>query len=385
MRSSPPASPAREEAAAATIARALRDPVGSPPALPAVDVAALIAAAVQHRVLLLSGWRLRAAGTLGDWPADFIQAFLRAEPDAVTVDCLRHSELVTVLAELSAVGVRVTLFKGAALAHTHYPAPHLRVRADTDLLVAASEVRALEDVLGRLGYARQVETSGRLVSYQSHFHKIDRYGVMHAFDVHWKISNLQVLADRFTCQELWEHRVPLAALGSAAVTVDAVHALLLALVHRAGHHPRSRNLLWIFDLHVLASRLTPEEMGWVQQIAGARGLAHIVADGLALARDWCGTAAVDPVVDALRATGPHREDAIVIQGPWTQAGVLRLDLDALPNWRARCRLIREHLLPSTGYMRARYGVRSNFLLPGLYVWRVLLGAPKWLRSHRTDE
>ena len=384
-RSSAPAAPVREEDAAAIVARALRDPVGPPPASPAVDGAALIAAAVQHRVLLLSGWRLRAAGTLGDWPADFVQSFLRAEREAVTVDCLRHAELVTVLAEVSAAGVRVTLFKGAALAHTHYPAPHLRVRADTDLLVAASEVRALEDVLERLGYARQVETSGRLVSYQSHFHKLDRYGVMHAFDVHWKISNLQVLANRFTCQELWEHRVPLAALGSSAVTVDDVHALLLALVHRAGHHPRSRNLLWIYDLHALASRSTREEMGQVREVAEARGLGHIVADGLALARDWFGTAAVDPVIDALRAGGPHQEDALVIQAPWTQAGVLRLDLDALPDWRARCRLILEHLVPSTGYMRARYGMRSNLLLPGLYIWRVLLGAPKWLRSHKTDD
>ena len=385
MRSSAPAAPAREADAVAIIARALHDPAGSPTRSPGLDVAALTAAASQHRVLLLLGWTLRAAGTLDHWPAEFTHTFQRAERAAVTVDCLRHAELVTVLAELSAAGVRVTLFKGAALAHTHYPAPHLRVRADTDLLVSASEVRALEGVLGRLGYARQVETSGRLVSYQSHYHKIDRYGVMHAFDVHWKISNLQVLADRFTCQELWKYRVPLAALGPSAVSVDDVHALLLALVHRAGHHPTSRNLLWIYDLHVLASRLSPEEVRQVEEIAGARGLGQIAADGLALTRDWFGTAAVDPVIDALRDRGPHREDAIVIQGPWTQARLLRLDLDALPNWRARCRLIREHLLPSTGYMRARYGVRSNLLLPGLYIWRVLLGAPKWLRSHKTDD
>jgi hypothetical protein len=209
--------------------------------------------------------------------------------------------------------------------------------------------------------------------------------VTHAFDVHWRISNLQALADRLTFQELWVHRIPLAALGSSAVTVDDVHALLLALVHLAGHHPGSRNLLWIHDLHVLASRLTPDEMRQVQEIAGARGLGPIAADGLALARDWFGQAAVDPIIDALRARGPHPDDAMVLEGPWTQARVLRLDLGALPNWRARGRLIREHLLPSTRYMRARYGVRSNLLLPGLYVWRVLCGAPQWLRSHKGED
>jgi hypothetical protein len=384
MRSPSPAATGDVDAAA-IIARALHDPVAAPAASAGVDAAALIAAATEHRVLLLLGWTLRAAGALDGWPAEFIHAFQRAERDAVTVDCLRHAELVTMLTELSAAGVRVALFKGAALAYTHYPAPHLRVRADTDLLVMASELPALEGVLGRLGYARQAETSGQLVSYQSHYDKIGRYGIVHALDVHSKISNLQQLANRFTCQELWQHRVPLAALGSAAVTVTDVHALLLALVHRAGHHPGSRNLLWIYDLHVLANRLSPEEILQVQEVAGARGLGHIAADGLALARGWFGTATVDPIIDAPRARGPHPDEASVIQGPWTQAGVLRLDLDALPSWRARCQLIREHLLPSPGFMRARYGVRSSLLLPGLYIWRVLVGAPKWFRRHKADD
>ena len=55
------------------------------------------------------------------------------------------------------------------------------------------------------------------------------------------------------------------------------------------------------------------------------------------------------------------------------------DLQALPNWGARVRLIREHVLPSAAYMRAKYGVRSNAALPALYVWRVLCGLPKWFR------
>jgi hypothetical protein len=383
LRSSTPAAPTPD--AAAIVGRALVDPAGALRAALGIDAPSLIAAASRHRVLLLLGWTLRAGGALDDWPTEFIDAFQRAERAAVIGDALQHAELVTVLEELSTAGVRVALFKGAALAHTHYPASHVRVRADTDLLVAASELQALEDVLGRLGYVRPAETSGRLISYQRHYHKIDGHGIAHAFDVHWKISNLQVLADRFTWQELWHCRRPVAALGSSAVTIDDVHALLLALVHRAGHHPGSRNLLWIYDLHLLASRLRPAEMSQVQETAGARGLAHVVADGLALARDRFGNAAVGPVIDALRAREVHRQDAILSQGSWTQARVLRLDLDALPNWRARGRLIREHLLPPTSYMRARYGVRSNLLLPGLYLWRVLLGAPKWLRYRGTDD
>ena len=234
---------------------------------------------------------------------------------------MRRTELVHVLEELSAAGVRALLFKGAALAHRHYPAAHLRVRADTDLLVPATDLPMLERVLGRLGYVHPAETSGRLVSYQSHCHKIDRHGIAHAFDVHWKISNLQVLADRFGWEELWRGRVGVDALGSSAVTADDVHALLLALVHRAGHHPGSHNLLWIYDLHVLASRLRPEEMTQLQEMAAARGLGQVVAEGLALARDRFGNRAADAMIDALRVRrgGGRHDVAMLEQGSWTQA------------------------------------------------------------------
>ena len=260
--------------ASAIVGRALVDPAGWAHASAGVDVASLIEAAVRHRILLLLGWTLRAAGRLHDSPPEFVETFQRAERAAVIEDAVRHTELVHVLEELSAAGVRALLFKGAALAHRHYPAAYLRVRADTDLLVPATDLPMLERVLGRLGYVHPAETSGRLVSYQCHYHRIDRHGIAHAFDVHWKISNLQVLADRFCWEELWRGRVGVDALGSAAVTPDDVHALLLALVHRAGHHPGSHNLLWIYDLHVLASRLRPEEMTQLQEIgSGSRARA----------------------------------------------------------------------------------------------------------------
>ena len=368
----------------AIIRRALQDPTSPAPTPSGRDVAALVEAASRHRVLLLLGWVLRAAGTLNDWPAQLVEECLRAERGAVPVDLVRHSELTRVLADLTSAGVRVLPFKGAALAHTHYPAPHVRVHTDTDLLVAERDVPILEDVLGRLGYIRPPETSGRLVSYQSHYRRTDHHGVIHPFDVHWKISNMQSLADRFIFEELWESRVPVPALGSSADTIDGVHALLLALIHLAGHHPGSRDLLWIYDLHLVASRLTPEEMRQLLALAAGRGLCQIAFDGLARARATYGTPGLDLAVDALRDRAAGRECMALIHGPRSQVDVLRLDLGALPGWRARGRLIREHLLPSRSYMRARYGVRSNLLLPGLYVWRVLHGAPKWLRNLDAD-
>jgi putative nucleotidyltransferase-like protein len=362
----------------AIVARALRAPAEVPDWSRADD-AAIIGAATRHRVFLLLGWLLRDAGTLDEWPG-LSEALERAEHHALSVDCVRQAELATVLHELDAAGVRPMLFKGAAVAHTHYPAPHVRVRADSDLLVPDGEVRVLEGVLRRLGYIRPVETSGALVSYQSHYQKTDRFGVTHALDIHWKVSNLQALANCLTHAELWHCRVPIVAFGPSAVTVDAPHALLLALVHRAGHHPGSKNLLWMYDLYLLDSRLSADEHHQFQAIVAARGLNSIVAEGLAAARRSFGDPARDTPVEATQrpsTNGPTR--------PWTQAEVLRLDLEALPGWRTRGRLLREHLLPSSSYMRAKYGVRSNVILPALYVWRVLHGMPRWLRRPASED
>jgi hypothetical protein len=363
------------------LAQALRDPSSS---AIAGDVDEFIAAACRHRVLLLLGWRLRELSGLDRWPAAFVDGFLHAERQAIAVDCVRHNELAMVLAELAAAHARVLLFKGAAVAYTHYPAPHVRVRADTDLLIAFSDLAPFERVMSRLAYTRPPENSGSLVSYQNHYQKTDGYGVTHAFDVHWKISNLQSLAERLLVAELWDRRVSIPALGPGAFTVDTASALLLALIHRAGHHPGSKNLLWLYDFHVLASGLSSGQQDHVVDVALDRGLARLAADGLSVARDCFGGVALDGLIATLQAMRWRDDHVPAIEERLTQAAVLRLDLEALPNWRTRGRLIREHLLPPAGYMRTRYGVRSNALLPGLYLWRVLHGMPKWFRHQKAD-
>ena len=256
--------------AAAIVARAIAAPDDPFPALPRADVRELVAAASEHRVLVLLGSRLRAAGTIGGWPPPFVDAFLEAERAAIAVDCVRQIETASVVAALGDRGVRTLTFKGAALARRWYPAPHMRPHTDTDLLVSAADLAPVEEVFARLGFERQQETSGRLVSHQRHYGKRDRHGVFHAFDVHVKISNRHALADRVTFAELWDRRVELPPLGPAAATVDAPDALVLALVHRAGHHPGSRDLLWVYDLHLLAAALTAAEETAFEDLVRAR-------------------------------------------------------------------------------------------------------------------
>jgi hypothetical protein len=370
-----------ESRAAGVVALALRDPSGAAQLPATLDGAALVAAASEHRVLVLLGWTLRAAGALDAWPAEFRDRFRAAERSAAALDCARQVELRRVLSALDAAGTRTLLLKGAALAYTDYPAPHLRTRTDTDLLIRAADVTAADETLAALGYVRQQETSGKLVTYQSHYVWRDQYGILHPLDVHWKISDRQALANTLSFDELWDTRIEIPALGQLAATASAEHALVIALVHRAGHHPGSRDLLWIYDIHLLAGRLDEGTLQRIQAVAIDRGLGRIACEGLMHAHEWFHTTNAKALADAVIAAAMHAPAA-----PWwhptCQADVLNLDLQALPTWRARASLLREHLFPSSSYMRSKYGIRSSVLLPPLYVWRIIAGAPGWL--HRGE-
>jgi hypothetical protein len=59
--------------------------------------------------------------------------------------------------------------------------------------------------------------------------------------------------------------------------------------------------------------------------------------------------------------------------------ILASDLKALPGWRQRLRLLREHVFPPAGYIRRRYAVSSPLALPALYAHRFVTGAFKWRR------
>ena len=365
--------------ATALVRRALRDPAVPFDPDCAIDPRLLIGAAERHRVLVLLGSLMRCAGTIDSWPSEFVRVCTEAERRAAAVDCLRHSELAELLSTLNDAGVRVMPFKGAALAYTHYSSPHLRERSDADLLIPPAALAALEDAVRRLGYQRQHETSGRLVSYQSHYVKRDRHGIFHAIDVHWKVSNRQMLADRLTFDELWDRRVAVPALGPTAAAPAPVHALLLALLHRAGHHPGSRDLLWIYDMHLLAARMTPEEIAETVRVADARRMAAIAREGLTMTAEWFATPLDGGISSALDAAA-SREREMNVGQDWGQAEIVHSDLMALPTWRARGLLLREHLFPAPEYMRQKYGVQSTLLLPALYAWRVVAAAPRWLRK-----
>src|ERR1700736_1976181 len=94
--------------------------------------------------------RLAAAGT--EAPPGLRERALRA---AVT-EPFRLADLRQVLAALAGAGVVPLVVKGSALAYRIYPAPELRPRGDSDLLIDHAELPAVRRALAPLGFEERV-------------------------------------------------------------------------------------------------------------------------------------------------------------------------------------------------------------------------------------
>jgi len=338
----------------------------------------LVDAAIDHGVEGLLWERL--AGESGPAAAlrDALAPRVRA---AATQDLFVRLDLQGVLADLAAAGVPVLITKGTALAYTVYPQPWLRPRTDSDLLVRHEDVSAACHALEACGYARSDALStGELVSHQVAFERTDAHGVHHVVDLHWKIVNPQVVADALTFDELWRDAQPAPALGPGARVPSAIASIALGCVHRLAHHQGHDRLIWLYDLKLLTATLTPENWMSLRELACGHRIAGFCLDGLRSARELLGSHLPGDIHDALAAAATTEPSKAYVEGPVTKRDVLLSDLKVLKTWGDRLRLMREHAFPPAAFIRQRYGMSAGWLLPALYLHRLVTGVSKWVRS-----
>jgi hypothetical protein len=270
--------------------------------------------------------------------------------------------------------------KGAALAYAIYPTPVSRFRSDTDLMVRADDVELARRVLAARDYRMTVHCHELFSQFEAQ--KEDGFGVVHVFDVHWKISTQPVFAGVSSFDELLAGAQPVPALGPNARAAGPLDALLLACVHPVMHHRNLECALWIYDVHLLASHLTASDFDEFARRAQRKKVASICAHGLRLAEAVFGTTVPAGVLDVLAAAGQSEPSAEYLASERRWHHELVSSLRALPRGRDRLRLLREVLFPRPDYILGTYGVAgkpfARLLLPVLYLHRNLRGASRVL-------
>jgi hypothetical protein len=294
----------------------------------------------------------------------------------------QERELRRVVGALARADISPIFLKGVALAYTIYPDAALRPRADTDVLIGTDEAAGARTVFKRLGYEPVLQPPGHHIASQFSVWRTDNRGIRYLFDVHLKISNVWAYADRLSYDEIRADAVPIGRLDSLALAPSAVHSFLIACVHRIAHHGDTDELLWLYDIYLLAGALTQAEWDRALILAKAKGLSAVALRGLERAKGAIGQSAPDQMMERLRHAAAHEPPAplLAVDGSGARMiDVLLSDFDALPGPRARLRLLAEHLLPPLSYMHRAYPRCPAALLPLAYAYRAARGAPRWFR------
>jgi hypothetical protein len=328
--------------------------------------------------------RLRSLLEGSDWPQDICDALARETRAQMAKELLRQKEVMSVLEVLAAQDIDPILLKGTALAYSLYDSPASRPRIDTDLLIRRNQVNAVRRVMARSGYTAPAHCDGDLLFCQFPLKKTDEFGLVHTFDFHWKISTQSVFADVLVFDEIAAVAIDLPALGEHARTTGPLHSLLLACIHPVMHHRNVESLIWTYDVHLLASRLSEREFSRFSELAVAKRVSAICAHQLSTARRWLGTRIPDAAMMKLGAVDGREPSAVYLRPNRRWGDELMSSLRGLPRWRDRLRLLREVALPDPTYMLKAYDLTPSSLgaalLPVLYLhrlasggWKVLLG------------
>ncbi len=163
----------------------------------------------------------------------------------------------------------------------------------------------------RVGFERAQEANAELWTGQRHYAKTTPAGTSHV-DLHWRVVNPQAFADVLAFDDVWPRSVSVPALGPLVRTLSPPDTLLLACVHRVAHHQDRVNLLWLWDIHLIASALSAADWAQVVVTAASSRVQSICARGLALAHECFWTAIPEDVRQALGAA--RDEPAALV--PW---------------------------------------------------------------------
>jgi Uncharacterised nucleotidyltransferase len=317
-----------------------------------------------------------------DWPDTVRTELAAAVRAAAARELARGAEICGVLDAMAARGIQPLVMKGAALAYSVYPFPAARPSNDTDLLVREQEVDEARRVMQDRGY-RETPQCSELFS-QFEVQKADRLGVAHVFDIHWNISAHPVFATALTYDELVERAVPVPLLGRHALAFGLVDALLLACIHPVMHHQNVERLLWLDDVHLLASKCSSADLDQFVDLARRKRMAAVSAHSLQRAQQVFRTRIPPSVYLKLAAVEACETSAEYLQPNRRWHQELASSVRVLTGWKERAALVRKVLFPSAHYMRGVYGVSDaplgTLLLPALYVhrnlhgvWKILLG------------
>jgi hypothetical protein len=251
-----------------------------------------------RRLVPLVAWRLREAA-IDDEAVGPLRADLAASMLAARARLASYAEVLEIFDH---AGLDVLVLKGVGIAPLAYPDPGTRPVSDLDVLVRASQLSALDELIEHRGaYQRYDSVAPALRARYRHAAEARLAG--HVVDVHWRL-----LVDRFDDRpddamfdRAREVRVGPRSARTLGVDDHIVHAIA---------HGVRRNALspvrWIADVARLVEQ-QPVDWSVVEECAASRHIEGVVGRALELVNRRYGVPVPEMTLRALRrASGPTR-------------------------------------------------------------------------------
>ena len=231
-------------------AAAWRAGAPQPQGLPAPE--RLVEAARAQHALAIVGPALRQ---LPSCPDSLRAELERIDRGAWATHVVTAAALGPALAEADREGMRVVVYKGAAIAARYYDQPWTRAMTDVDLLIAPADEGRLHALLGRHGFTLMVTPAGRTwsvkASHERTFMPPPAMAGARLVDVH--TAPAQPARYRFPVAAMLERAEPGTLFDAPAHFLTAADELLVMAANQAHDHYRF-GLLRYLDAWLLMER-----------------------------------------------------------------------------------------------------------------------------------
>lgn len=344
---------------------------GRSPAWPweADDVASQTAfrrAANQHRVEPLIHHLLSKSDTVESWPVPVLRGLRQAYFQESAFQLRRDEELMQIWQQANRQSIDVLFFKGMALGHVVYEHPSLRTSGDTDILIHRRSVTRFTRIMCSLGYDEPFVYRGPFHTNATVFRKTLGDALIE-FDCHWEVNNRPLFASMFSFDELVENSIDSPVLKGWRLP-NRAYLALLACLHRTGHR-NINSLLWTFDIHLLANKMTDQERTMLYALARQKQLQSVCEDGFRSASEMFPNERSREIAAELLAgvrESASEPSAVYVRERRTELGDALIRWQTLPSVSAKLAYIGELLFPSVRYLRWKYRRAGRWWLPILY-------------------
>ncbi|MBS0212244.1 MAG: hypothetical protein JSR26_03560 [Proteobacteria bacterium] len=126
-------------------------------------------------------------------------------------------------------------------------------------------------------------------------------------------------------------------------------------------------LIWLYDMHLLACAMTPQDFDGLVRLTAERGLAGACLDGLRRTHEAFATPLPEGLLETLETQS--RLESFDVNRAQSRAYQEWHNLRALP-LRQRFAWVQEKLFPSATYMRAQHGAEGKAGLAFAYLRRL---------------